>query len=104
MVLFDLSNPEVKTVFKQLDLELKNRNKIMKYIRDSEDLCELVEKIGYRQRPYQLQCNNGSFVSSLLHFFDDNTGALEVVQNWIEENYELDEDEDEDEDQRLNDE
>lgn len=79
----------------------------MKQLRKSDDLCELVEKIGYRQQPYQLQCNNGSFVSSLLYFFDDNPGAMEVLAEWIEDNYadELEEEcEEDDEEIQVDDE
>jgi hypothetical protein len=50
----------------------------------SEDLCALVEKLGYVEGPIkQLQCNNGAFVSSLLNFFDDNPGAMEALAEWI---------------------
>lgn len=69
-------------------------------MRKSEDLCKLAEMLGYRSEPYQLQCNNGAYVSSLLHFLDDNPGALEAIQNWILENeaaWDIEEDEDEEE-------
>lgn len=59
-------------------------------VRSSEDLCALVEKIGYkgggRFAINQLQCSNGAFASSLLRFFDDNPGAMEAVQEWIADN------------------
>jgi hypothetical protein len=72
-----------------------NRKEIERFkMRRSDDLCLLVEEIGYRQDPKQLQNNNGSFVSSLLHFFDDNPGALEAVTEWIADNY-AEEDEEE---------
>jgi hypothetical protein len=62
----------------------------------SDDLCSLVEDLGYNNSPKQLQCNNGSYVSSLMHFFDDNPGAMEAVQEWILNNSELDDDDEED--------
>lgn len=67
-------------------------------LQKSEDLCKLVELIGYRQKGRfainQLQCNNGAYVSSLTHFFDDNPGAMEAIAQFIIEHidgYELDE-------------
>ena len=52
----------------------------------SDDLCSLVEAIGYGGQPHQLQCDNGAYVSSLLAFFDDNPGAMEAVRDFIIEN------------------
>lgn len=56
------------------------------------DLCKLAELMGYRDTGRfainQLQCNNGAFVSSLLRFFEDNSGAVEAVHEWVRENYE----------------
>ena len=61
----------------------------------AQDLCKLAEMIGYgRGSMGQLQNNNGSFVSSLCDFFDDNPGAMEVVAEWIMEHHATDEDED----------
>lgn len=60
-------------------------------IRDPQDLCLLVERLGYGGFPHQLMNANGSHVSSLLNFFDDNPGALEAVQTWILENSNLEE-------------
>lgn len=63
-------------------------------LRKSEDLCKMVEEIGYRRSMYgQLQNNNGSFCSSLLDFFDDNPGAMDAVREWALENLEDDFDE-----------
>lgn len=77
----------------------------------SDDLCKLVELIGYRQKGRfainQLQCNNGAFVSSLTHFFDDNPGAMEAVAQFIIENidgYELEDELLEDEEDESEDE
>jgi len=54
--------------------------------RSYEDLCKLVEGLGYNTEPRQLYCNNGAYVSSLLHFFDDNPGVVEVIRDWILDN------------------
>lgn len=80
---------------------MATKNEIEKIqLRNTKDLCKIVELIGYNQEPRQLQCSNGAYVSSLIHFFDDNPGAMECLQNWILENHaEKDEDEDEDEDE-----
>lgn len=65
-------------------------------MRSSEDLCKLAEVLGYGGPPNQLQCNNGAYVSSMVHFFDSNPGALEAIQNWVLENeaaWDIDEEE-----------
>lgn len=59
--------------------------------RDTPDaLCELVEKLGYKQKGRfainQLQCSNGAFVSSLIHFFEDNPDAVSAVVDWAADN------------------
>jgi len=54
----------------------------------SEDLCALVEKLGYGDSRFgQLQCSNRAYVSSLLEFFDDNPGAMECLAEWIGEHH-----------------
>jgi hypothetical protein len=61
----------------------------------SQDLCKLAELLGYKRGAYgQLQNNNGSFVSSLTDFFDDNPGAMQAVAEWVLKHHQLD-DEDE---------
>lgn len=69
----------------------------------SEDLCLLAEMFGYRSKGRyainQLQCNNGSFVSSLLSMLDDNPDLMETMKDWVMENLEMDEEEEEDEDE-----
>lgn len=66
----------------------------------SDDLCKMAEMLGYKQTGRyainQLQCNNGAFVSSLLHFFEDNPGAMEAVQEWVLKNSDLEDEEDSD--------
>lgn len=60
----------------------------MKLVRKTEDLAELVEQLGYNDPSFkQLLFNNGAAASSLIDFFDDNPGALDVIVNWIEENH-----------------
>ncbi len=68
-------------------------------LRKSEHLCALVEDLGYDSQPRQLQCNNGAHVSSLMHFFDDNPGAVEAVREWVLDNAELEDNDDEDEEE-----
>ena len=62
-----------------------------------QDLCRRVEDLGYRSAPNQFQLRNGSFVSSLIEFFDDNPGALEVLNDWIVDNYDQEQEEEEEE-------
>jgi len=77
-----------------------NRSEVEKMnLRRSDDLCKLVEGLGYNTEPRQLQCNNGAYVSSLLHFFDDNPGAMEALQEWVLENSDLEEGEEEEDDE-----
>lgn len=67
----------------------------------SDDLCKMAEVLGYKDTGRfainQLQCNNGSYASSLLRFLDDNPGCLEVIHEWILNNMKLTEDENLDE-------
>lgn len=66
--------------------------------RTSQDLCKLAEMLGYGDRFGQLQNENGSFVSSLLNFFDDNPGAMTTIADWVIDNHDLpDEEEPDDE-------
>ena len=72
-----------------------NRNEMHIAIRDLrtegsgaiEDLCEISEHLGYRGSFQQLICNNGSAVSSLLNFLEDNPGCVEAIHDWISYNY-----------------
>lgn len=67
-------------------------------LRTSQDLCKMAEMLGYGDRFGQLQNENGSFVSSLLNFFDDNPGAMAAVMDWAVDNHDLpDEEEPDDE-------
>lgn len=59
-------------------------------MRNSEELCLVVEALGYRSRGTYLpttQLKNGAYVTSLLNFFNDNPGALAAVERWIAENF-----------------
>src|SRR3989304_5476465 len=61
-------------------------------LNNSQDLCKLAELIGYKNGVcQQLQNKNGSFVSSLLDFFDDNPGAMEAVTEGVMEHHKFDE-------------
>lgn len=71
--------------------------------RGFQDLCRLAEELHYGGYgfPQQLQNNNGTFVSSLINFLEDNPGAIQAIYDWIDENYdeELSEEEEEDEEE-----
>lgn len=70
-----------------------------------ENLAKMSEELGYGRGIQQLQMKNGAFVSSLLDFFQDNPGAIEVVFEWTLANLELDEESDvEDEEENEGDE
>jgi hypothetical protein len=56
--------------------------------RGFQDLCKLAEELGYDGAPQQLQNNNGTFVSSLIYFLEDNPGAVQSIYDWVHENYE----------------
>lgn len=61
-----------------------NRNELEnRMIRTSDDLCEIAAELGYDTAPQQLACENGSHVSGLMNFFDDNPGAMEAVMEWL---------------------
>jgi hypothetical protein len=67
-------------------------------IRNTASLCKFIEeKLGYKGN--QLLFDNGAALTTLSDFIDDNPGVLEVIVDWMEDNYadELDCDEDEDE-------
>jgi hypothetical protein len=70
-------------------------------VNSPSDLCKLAEMLGYDNGGInQLQCRNGAWVSSLIHFFEDNPGALEAVKLFVDDNilaYDLEVEEDEEE-------
>jgi hypothetical protein len=75
------------------------RSKIENYtLYRADDLCQFAEELGYKETGKyacnQLQCSNGSYVSSLLNFLNDNPGVMEAIRDWTLENQDLDEDED----------
>jgi len=62
------------------------RSEVENYrLHKSDDLVKLVEELGYKEGNSfpALQLNNGAHVTSLLNFFDDNPGAMELLQEWI---------------------
>lgn len=63
-----------------------------------EDLCMVTEHLGYRGAYQQLLLNNGSAVSSLLNFLEDNPDCMKVIFSWIQDNYPEVSDEDDEED------
>lgn len=58
------------------------------------DLCQLSEKLGYRDRYSHITLRDGSNLYSFINFLEDNPGAVESIYSWIEDNYsdELDSD------------
>jgi len=61
----------------------------MKFLRPNiETLCSLSEDLGYRGSFQQLILNNGSAVSSLINFLEDNPGCIDAMFEWINDNYE----------------
>lgn len=52
--------------------------------RGVENLCKLVEALGYRDTfQYFGQLNNGACIGSLINFLEDNSGCIEAMVNWI---------------------
>jgi len=80
------------------------RNLRSEGVRGFQDLCKLAEELGYDGFPQQLQNNNGTFVSSLINFLEDNPGVIQTIYDWVEENFkeeladEYEEEDEEDED------
>ncbi len=58
-----------------------------------DDLCEMAETLGYKDKYGQLICNNGAAVSSFLYFLENNPGAVEAIYDWVRENYLSEDDE-----------
>lgn len=54
---------------------------------NTADLCKLIaERVG-QPRIQQLQYTNGAFVTSMTEFLDDNPGAIEALEEFINEYY-----------------
>jgi hypothetical protein len=63
--------------------------------RGLEDLCKLARKLGYKDRLFQMQLSKDACVWDLLEFLEDNSGAIEAIYEWIDDNFPDGEDEDE---------
>jgi len=52
--------------------------------RGLENLCKLIEALGYRDTlQYFGQLNNGACIGSLTDFLEDNSGCIEAMITWI---------------------
>lgn len=68
-------------------------------MQDAKSIIKLIEeRTDYRNHgPWfqSGQLSNGAFTSSLLNFLDDNPGAVEVLEEFIEKHFPLQEEEEE---------
>lgn len=55
--------------------------------RGSKGLCKMAPLLGYKDPLYQLQIDSTCSVGDLLHFLDDNPGAIEALVEWTRENF-----------------
>lgn len=55
--------------------------------RGTENFAFLIERLVGDPAIRQLQFNNGAHVSSILEFMADNPGLVEVMVEWVEDNY-----------------
>lgn len=53
--------------------------------RGLEHLCQLVRAIGYKDQQHFGQLNQKAAIGDLICFLEDNSGAIEAIQNWIRE-------------------
>lgn len=51
--------------------------------RGVENLCKLARVIGYKDTQYFGQLSNGSSIGDLIEFFEDNSGAIDAVIEWM---------------------
>lgn len=51
--------------------------------RGLEQLCKLVHALGYKDSQYFGQLSNGTSIGDLMEFFEDNSGAIDAVIEWI---------------------
>lgn len=51
--------------------------------RGVENLCKIAGALGYNDRGQSGGLSNGSSMAGLFSFFEDNSGAIEAVLNWI---------------------
>jgi hypothetical protein len=50
-----------------------------------ENLCKLVNTLGYKDRMYFGQLSNSCCIGDLIDFLEDNSGCIEAIYNWIGE-------------------
>lgn len=50
-----------------------------------ENLCRLVNAIGYRDKQYFGQFASDGSYGDLINFLEDNSGAVEAIREWIAE-------------------
>ena len=48
------------------------------------DLCKLASELGYHDDWGQLQLSNGTYVSDLILFLEDNSGAIAAIYEFVE--------------------
>lgn len=51
--------------------------------RGVENLCRLARALGYKDRNYFGQLDHDCSIGDLIEFFEDNSGAIEAVKEWI---------------------
>ena len=64
--------------------------------RGVQNLCVLVNRLGYKDRQYFGQFGKGCY-GDLINFLEDNPGAVEAVTEFIREHFDEEEDEDDEE-------
>jgi aromatic ring-cleaving dioxygenase len=63
-------------------------------VKGLKNLCKIVRKLGYKDPFNQFQFPDGCY-GDLFVFLEDNSGAIEVLVEWIKENHSEDESENE---------
>ena len=48
-------------------------------------LCRIVGALGYKDSTYFGQLDSNASIGDLINFLEDNSGAIEAITNWIEE-------------------
>lgn len=50
-----------------------------------ENLCRLVNAIGYKDKTYFGQFAHNGCIGDLIEFLEDNSGAIQAIREWIAE-------------------
>lgn len=58
-----------------------------------KQLCKLCEELGYGRYLRQGIFDNGSAMSSLIDFLNDNPGCIEIILSWIKDNVDIEDSE-----------